>query len=49
MLVDLETPNELKLTIPWNIYPDTVLVERFFVSIESLEAAFNITRAGSIH
>jgi len=36
-------------TVTRNIYPDTVLGERFLVAIESLEAAFNITRAGSIH
>jgi hypothetical protein len=37
------------LTITWDIHPDTVLVKCFFVSIEALEAALDITGAGSIH
>lgn len=37
------------LTITWDVHPDTVLVECFFVSIETLEAAFDTTGAGSIH
>jgi hypothetical protein len=37
------------LTVTWNVHPDTVLVECFLVSVEALEGAFDITRAGSIH
>jgi hypothetical protein len=37
------------LTITWDVHPDTVLVECFFVSIEALEAAFDTTGPGSIH
>jgi hypothetical protein len=37
------------LTVTWNVHPDTVLVKCFLVSVKALEAAFDITRAGSIH